>query len=114
MRASSFEAYQELKYFCLECRAENCVDLPQWHWGKVRDLSGRDPYTLPTQAPCVTCFPACVLPCGDSCQILQMQACTLGMHPGTSHRGTRSSSRLVPMPPSIVWGIFWTGQCTGQ
>jgi len=43
MRASSFEAYQELKYFCLECRAENCVDLPQWHWGKVRDLSGRDP-----------------------------------------------------------------------
>jgi hypothetical protein len=36
MRASSFEAYQELKYYCLACRAENCVDLPQWHWGQVR------------------------------------------------------------------------------
>lgn len=35
MRVSSFEAYQELKYFCLACRAENCVDLPQWHWGQV-------------------------------------------------------------------------------
>jgi hypothetical protein len=36
MRASSFEAYQELRYYCLACRAENCVDLPQWHWGQVR------------------------------------------------------------------------------
>lgn len=35
MRASSFETYQELKYYCLACRAENCVDLPQWHWGQV-------------------------------------------------------------------------------
>lgn len=36
MRASSFEQYQELKYYCLACRAENCVDLPQWHWGQVQ------------------------------------------------------------------------------
>ena len=62
LRMSSLDEYQELKFFCLKCRKENCMDLPHWHWGQVTATpAGKPQRRVASPSPDLPIEPKCTV-----------------------------------------------------